>query len=275
LYTLQRFVNLLRRIFPRGWSPVIRFLARIVSGLRHYKVNLLNGDQMYLDLSENMCHGIFYYSGQPHEYGTERLLRSILRNGEVAVDVGANIGYYTRIISHLVGDTGTVLAFEPFPAAYKLLQLNCSDLPNTKLFPIALSNAEGETDFYIRKNGDMSSLDPGSHVKTLSVKTSTADSMLAAYPHIDFIKIDVEGFELEVIRGSRSILETHRPILYFEYIQSYANGRCFNVQDFQSLLCEYGYILKWIDHYSKEAFISDTPSNYIVALPNHRLDLLQ
>lgn len=88
--------------------------------------------------------------------------RTVLRRGDVAVDIGANVGYYTRIASQLVGSDGAVLAFEPMPAAFRVLQLNCADLSNTRLFPVALSDSDSEVVFYVRKNGDTSSLLPDS-----------------------------------------------------------------------------------------------------------------
>lgn len=62
--------------------------------------------------------------------------------------------------------------------AYKILQMNCSDLSNVKLFQLALSDKAGNTQFYIRENGDTSSMYPDQKAKTVQVKMDTADNIL-------------------------------------------------------------------------------------------------
>ena len=89
------------------------------------------------------------------------MLQRFLNDGGVFVDVGANVGYYTRIASRLVGCGGGVLAFEPMPAALRVLAMNCADLTNVRLYPVALGDVAGETTFYVRKMGDTSSLAHG------------------------------------------------------------------------------------------------------------------
>ncbi len=85
--TLQRVVNRARRVVPRGWSPVLVLLGRMVPAGRRYQARLSNGDRIYLDLREPMCHPLFYRGGHPEEYGTEKLLRRVLRPGSVVADV--------------------------------------------------------------------------------------------------------------------------------------------------------------------------------------------
>ena len=94
----------------------------------------------------------------PHEDGAPRLLRTVLTPGSVFVDIGANVGYFTRMASKLVGEQGRVLAFEPMPRAERILRLNTRDLSNVEVFPVALSSVEGLAEFYVRKRGDTSSL---------------------------------------------------------------------------------------------------------------------
>ena len=67
---------------------------------------MANRTMLYLDSSQRMYH---FQRGQPHEYGTEKLIRSLLQPGDTFVDVGANIGYYSVLASRLVGRNGSVL----------------------------------------------------------------------------------------------------------------------------------------------------------------------
>ena len=197
------------------------------------------------------------------------------KDSDVVVDVGANVGYYTRMASRLVGGAGVVLAFEPMPAAYRLLQMNSADLSNVCLFSTALGDKIGETAFYIRKNGDTSSLTPDPSAQAVQVQMSTADNMLMKYSRIDFMKIDVEGFELEVLHGSKAILSKYRPIVCFELLEGYAKERNISLEDFMAFFNKLDYCLKWIDHSDTEInLVSDNPSNMAVAIPSECMQQL-
>lgn len=272
----QISVNRLRKFIPRGWGPLLKSIAWFIPSLQQYKANLLNGDFIYVDLRENMCFGLFFDGGQPHEIGSEKLYRKILKTGDVVIDIGANIGYYTRLASNLVGNEGSVLAFEPMPAALRLLRMNCAELLNVTIFPMALCDTVGVGTFYIRKNGDTSSLNNTSGAKALQVKMSTADDILMKYKRIDFIKIDVEGFEMDVLNGAKKILDTYRPIVYFELLEGYAKMKNLTYADFDTFFKKFDYVLKYIDHSDSESIlVSDKPENMVVAVPKDRMHLLK
>lgn len=236
LMTLQTLVNSARRIVPRGWSPALRGLARVYPPARRYPVQLRNGQRMILDLRENMCHTYFYWGEIPHEQQTDALLRKFLTAESVCVDAGANVGYYTQIAAGLAG---RVYAFEPAPVAFELLSINTVSNHNVCRYQVALSDYEGEATFYLRDFGDTSSLDPDADARQVKVQVSTLDRMLSDAPRVDFIKIDVEGFERELLRGARETIERHRPVVYFELSIDCSKklGYCFD--DFKPLLPGY------------------------------------
>ena len=152
---LQFFINSFRLIFPRGWAKVLMLSTRFIPSLKEYKANLSNDDYLYIDLSDRMCLGYFFYGCHPHESGTERFFYKYCKPGFCVLDVGANIGYYTRLASKLVGDAGQVISFEPLPKAYNLLKKNTCDLDNTKIYKCGLSSSEGDMNFYVREAGDL------------------------------------------------------------------------------------------------------------------------
>lgn len=78
-----------------------------------------------------------------------------------------------------------------------------------------------------------------------------------------------------MIRGAQKTLSTHKPIVYFEFLQDQASERGFQLRDFETLLAKYGYTLRWVNHTTSESIVSREPSNYVVAIPNDRLHLLQ
>jgi FkbM family methyltransferase len=264
----------MRRHIPRGWAPPLLLMARFTPSLQQYRARLDNSDYLYLDLRERMCYGFFFDGEQATEIGTDHLLSRVLKDGDFFVDVGANVGYYTRFASRIVGPEGTVLAYEPNPTAFRLLRMNTEQLSNTTIFQKALSDQKGEAIFYIRRHGEMSSLGADSGARPIRVDVSTLDAELAAYPRVDFIKIDVEGFEMEVLRGASETLSVHRPIVYFEFIQAFAAERGFKVADYETFFRKFNYTLRWINHSRTDSrLFGETPSNYLVALPNSRTEL--
>lgn len=269
--SLQATINAARRVIPRGWAPLLAAVARVVPSLQQYRARLTNGGEIYLDLREFMCFTYFFYGGVPHEMGTEKLLRRVLGEGGVFVDVGANVGYFTKLASELVGARGKVLAFEPMPAALRLLRMNTAGLSNVTVYPVALSDRTGTATFYVRKKGDTSSLSPDGDATPVPVTVATLDEQLAGERRIDVMKIDVEGSELDVLRGGQMTIRRHRPIVYFEFLPCFVEPRGIRIETFEEFFKPLDYNLRWIDHSaSGPSLIGDAPSTYVIAIPKGR-----
>ncbi len=117
----------------------------------------------------------------------------------------------------------------------------------------------------------MSSLSHDSAATPVPVTVGTLDESLAEQGRIDLIKIDVEGSELEVLRGGRRILERHRPIVYFEFLPCFAEPKGIRVETFEEWFKPLGYSLRWVNHSPDDpSLISDVPSTYVVAIPQGR-----
>jgi FkbM family methyltransferase len=143
-----------------------------------------------------------------------------VRPGDTVLDVGANIGLVTLRLSKRVGSSGTVHAFEPNPAIADRLaaSLRASNARNVKLHRIALGDVRGTAQLHIpNRNAGMASLVDGRFVdnETCEVAVCCLDDLELGT--IDFIKIDVEGFEENVLRGFSRALQHHPPkIILFE-----------------------------------------------------------
>jgi FkbM family methyltransferase len=147
-------------------------------------------------------------------------------------DVGANVGEYTGLMSKLVGPTGAVYAFEPNPAIWGLFEARVSTR-NVHLQRHALSDSvSASCAFFVDVREGMlavaSSLNhlDGLHAagqaRAISVPTTTIDAFcLGEHVTPDLIKIDVEGHELQVIRGAAETLNRCRPILVFEFWETW------------------------------------------------------
>ena len=269
--TLQRLVISGRRAVPRGWSPLLLLLASVWPRLRTYPSSMANGTMLYLDLSQRMCHGLFFLRGQPHEYGTEKLMRFLLRPGDTFVDVGANVGYYSVLASGLVGRTGTVLAIEPQPPALSMLALNATrrDSPIT-VVSVAASDETGAAQLWVRPEGDTSSLSPGGPATPTSVPLETLDHLCAELPRVTLLKIDVEGHELQVLRGARTTISRHRPWICFELLEQLARTGAVSVADLSAFFRELDYVCHYVCHQAVGPLVSGERSQYVLAAPRER-----
>ena len=151
-----------------------------------------------------------------------KILPQLINPGDWVIDIGANVGHYTKRFSELVGERGRVLAFEPVPTTFSLLSANVElfTYPNVTLINAAVSNkldvvgmsipkfSSGLTNYY---QAQLSSA-PDSE---LFVVTISLDS-LCINQRIALVKIDTEGHESFVLPGMQQLIENHHPILIIE-----------------------------------------------------------
>ncbi len=155
----------------------------------------------------------FLYVNGMYEAGTLELLRAILRPGDVFVDVGANIGLMTLTAAARVGDRGRVLACEPDPGTCELLRANVelNRFANVSVCETALGSASGRAMLYARPAlGRGSSTLDGTHHAGGPVKEVTVMKLDELVRRSDFgsirmVKIDVEGWEYQVLLGGRKL----------------------------------------------------------------------
>ena len=149
---------------------------------------------------------------------TRALLRNKLKRNSNCIDVGAHSGFFLRHFIEFAPD-GRHWAFEPIPALAAELKRN---FPSVKVHECALSDQEGQTTFqYVPELPGWSGLREQpypmrTHPQTIHVELRRLDSLIARDVPIAFIKIDVEGAELEVLRGAAEILCRQNPIVLFE-----------------------------------------------------------
>jgi FkbM family methyltransferase len=272
---VPRFQSLARvgvKIVPRGWSAVFKAAARVFPPFREYEIDLSRGGTLIVDLRYKMCAPYVLYAGLPHERGLDTLMRYLVRPGDVCVDVGASIGYYTCLLSDLVGPNGLVFAYEPIPAALQILRRNVEGRKNVRVVDAALSDRAGQAEFFIASAEDMSSLAPDPERVCLQVRLETLDEVVRRVSQADFIKIDVEGFEYTVLRGGEKLLRRFRPTIVFELTKRYIDQFGHDIDDFRGLLEPLGYTLHWLNHMGEGRHLLGTDrSNDVVAVPPQRM----
>jgi FkbM family methyltransferase len=158
----------------------------------------------------------FRYLLELHEPGTTTLVKKLLKRGMIAADVGAHAGYYTRLFARLVGKRGKVYAFEPTPTVFSILEVNTQRYRNVQRFNLALLDKEGLIEFHKSCNSQTNSVWPsnarGGSIGSVLVRASSLDNIVGEVSP-DLVKIDVEGAELEVLRGMRRVLSRTKDIV--------------------------------------------------------------
>ncbi len=211
---------------------------------------------------ESRYDGIFDITLVPHE-GASRLTyyfgvsepelfafyESFLKPSMIVVDAGANIGLHTLFFAKRVGPEGRVYAFEPGQSAFDRLQSHVkrNQLTNVRCFHCALGADEGTV--AIAENPQDNSRNfvvessPGK-IGTKNVALRSLNQVLAeeSVVRVDFLKLDVEGFESEVLKGARSYLEKHRIRVLQLELDDLGLGRSgSNSTDICDTLFGYGY----------------------------------
>ncbi len=174
------------------------------------------------------------------------LFHSILRPGDLAVDVGANVGYFSALGSQLVGATGSVLAIEASPTtAARLRTLQKNRPANVLIHETAVSDSVGSIEFYVAKSdhsGIASLRDLGARAATkITVPTNTLDNLLVNQAPIRLLKIDVEGAEFKVLMGAKAILARDRPYVILELTPSFLRSFGHDPNDILAFAKELGY----------------------------------
>ena len=245
LRPLSRFARLLRD--PFGAFPY--YLLAALSRIKPYRISFrtLWGTRMTCYLPEG---NTFYYYGYCEANLTNFYIRAVAE-GMTVIDVGAHVGIYSMLSSELVGPTGHVYSFEPTPWTFRILTENTKALTNVTIMNEAISEAEQTLTFadygpgYGAYNSANKSGAPDTTrtPATLTVQSRSLDSFCREKNiQPDIIKIDSEGYEREVLLGSKGILTntTHkRPLVSIEV----AGGATWaeNSHDAFDLLTSYGY----------------------------------
>lgn len=182
-----------------------------------------------------------------YERRVSKAIARLPRRGDCAWDVGANMGLYTRQFLDRVGPSGRVVAFEPLPACSEQLR-RLAPKPQLTVVEAALTASNGRMPFTAAgENGEESSIGEGSDGFT--VRIARGDSMLAeGIPRPDVIKIDVEGFESNVLDGMPVALRTARAVIVEVHFQALRRrGQAREPIRIRALLRDQGFEVRWLD----------------------------
>jgi FkbM family methyltransferase len=164
------------------------------------------------------------------EYALPIVLEHIHR-GDWVVDAGAFIGDHTRAYRDKVGDYGHVIAFEPNPKAFECLVHNC---PSVDCFNFGLSDLDGGASVHENANSGASRLVKGGSVMLVKLDDYNL-------PQLDFLKLDVEGWEMKALRGAEETINIHRPVMWIEINKGALEEQGAEPKDVIRFAHDYGY----------------------------------
>ncbi len=179
-------------------------------------------------------------------------VKRLINKGDVVIDIGANLGYYSRLFAKWTGSTGTVHAVEPIPLYNKMILKATKKYKNIKLYQYAFGIEAKEvkmisythTDYL--QTGRLKIYDPQkdgdirNYAHRFNVQMVRPSCLFKALPRVDYIKCDIEGQELIVLSDLKGIIQSYFPIVQVEI----SGG---NKEKLNSLFAEMGYALYMLE----------------------------
>jgi FkbM family methyltransferase len=243
--------------------------ARRAIGRSDQIITTKRGLRYELDLSEGIDLAVYVFGA--FESSTGKALANYVKPGMTVLDIGANIGSHTLHLAKLVGATGRVYAFEPTTFAYVKL------LRNLSLNPELERRVVSQQCFLTgQDNDELPHQIPSSwplaggqnlHPKHLGAQKSTGDararaldSVLVEYsnPPVHLVKMDVDGFECDVLSGARRMMSTCKPIFVMELMPYIFLERGHSLEQLMSFFVPLGY--QFFDEKTNKRLPSDAPS---------------
>jgi len=227
-------INPIFRNVIRGFNRFIMPLNRITSLYRIYGITDLNicgvSFKVFSKSDDLIANEIFYDSG--YEEGEFRLLKELTKKSKYFIDIGANTGIFS-IYAAVANPKLDTLSFEPHPYNFERLLKNLSinKLSNIKAYPTALGADNKELEFTIPADSSLSTTSSINaeyaknfhriEYKTILVQQHTIDEVLSniSIASHDVIKVDVEYYELEVLKGAKLTLLSKKPLIMIEILQ--------------------------------------------------------
>lgn len=236
------FIELSWLLFVRRMGKLLpkRLRFRFYKLLYNYESPRYNGVKLIIPYLESLHLQFIVYTKYlidwnvfffgHYEKETNDLLFEYIKPGHVIIEAGANNGTETLLLSRLVGPHGKVFAFEPVEHIYQTLQINLSinNCNNVVAEKIALGESDGQLYFNVLSEdfcnqGMASKYDDKSADAKILVSQTSIDSWLLKnnIDRVDFIKMDIQGAEIELIKGAQHTIKKSRPLIFTEATEDF------------------------------------------------------
>ncbi len=248
---LRKFYTLANR-FPILGSALKNFSSTAIPPNALVWTSIRSGPGKGLWIHLNPRYEMEYLEDE-YEAPVERVLLSNLRPGTVFYDVGGHIGVFSLIAARNLGAHGSVFVFEPDPSNVRRIKEHAfrNQLDSIRIIPKAVCSTVGRLRF--QRASSQSSMNRGALVEaasaaeefTIEVESITLDAIAREHALPSLIKIDVEGSEAAVLRGSEEIFRSAKPLLVCEIHHEQASS------DVTRWLLERGYMFQWLESSTK------------------------
>lgn len=195
--------------------PALAWLRRHLDAMRSRDIGIraitLGPDRLFVDTVDRYAAGLAWKLGL-RDGAAQRLIAREVGPGMVAVDVGANVGWYTLTLARTVGPDGQVYALEPEARCFELLgRAVGAQSFQVELRQVAAADYSGWTTLYLANvdQGDHRIVPAAAERRMVTVRAVSLDDLLADAPRVDFVKVSVQGAELSALRGLRRTLARH------------------------------------------------------------------
>ncbi len=160
------------------------------------------------------------------DYHVHYYVKNLIKPGDVIIDIGGNLGYYCALFAEWTGENGQVYSVEPVPVFREILRINTARFHNVTVYPFALGDENGKKitmgvptghkhfrhglTHVISQNSDTE------HSHTFSAEMRRGSDLFSDLEKLDYIKMDVEGYEIHILPELKPVIEKHRPIIQVE-----------------------------------------------------------
>ncbi|WP_375558727.1 FkbM family methyltransferase [Bernardetia sp. OM2101] len=270
-------------ITSRGWSLSGKYrLARYMSKQNKTKpvsftgISWMQNENILLHIDTSSYVEWCVFSMAEYETELARLIQSQVKVGNVCLDIGANVGIQSLRMAQETKQTGKVIAFEPVSYLRERLEKNIAlnKASQIEVLPYALSDFSGTSTMNINPEDSNQGTASLSDNGNTEIQVRKGDDLLKEMKieRLDFIKIDVEGFEYQVLIGLKESIKRFRPSIVFEYDDNYCvkRGKKSYI-DFYIFFEELDYSLFGVNEIGGERLHKDSQKieSNILALPRN------
>jgi len=239
----MKLIPKIYKSLPKGVRKKTNKLYKYLPRSKKTITKTIDGITYELDLS-TIVHSQIYHYGCWEEDVTN-IINKTLHEGMVTFDIGASTGPHTLRMAKLVGESGMVYAFEPskalFPKLKKGIKLNAFE--NVTVENLALSDTEEVKSYYMNtlfKLGDKEDIFPAMTTLFVTLDDYVKQNKIKK---IDFIKLDVDGYETKIIKGGFKSIKKFKPIMIIEFAVGAQESYGYSLEELADILISLGYTL--------------------------------
>ena len=272
---------LTRRFHPKGTDKLVRLLhppgnARPVKAVIDYDDGML----INIDTHSFLEWYIYFYGAfRPN---VSKMLNRMLRPGQVAFDIGSNIGMHAMIMANRVGPTGRVHVFEPDPHPMGRLKanMNLNGLDNVTLNQAAVSSRTETRQLFLHDdtignfaNASLQAANVGRSTKAIDMKVWSLDDYIDAnpVPRLDVIKLLAQGEEWNALQGATRTIERFKPNIFFLWEPSYWARQSLCLMDAVRFFKDRGYMTYQIEFGARRPVIDEIAMGQVLLAVPDRL----